>query len=87
MQAIKSIVAATFLGAFGLGFIGIFIGALAVLITSPESNLGPPVGAVCGLFLGLLIGAVLGFAFGIIRSFRSKPRVPHGNSEENAKTP
>jgi hypothetical protein len=51
MQAIKSIVTATFLGAFGLGFIGIFIGALAALIIAPEANLGPPVGAVCGLFL------------------------------------
>ena len=76
MHGIKLIVTATFLGALGLGFSGIFIGALAALIISPEANMGPPFGAVCGLVLGALIGAVLGFVFGIIWSSRSKPRVP-----------
>jgi hypothetical protein len=81
MNVIKAILKPMILGAFLLGFIGLFIGGLAALIIWPEANLGPPVGAVCGLFIGIMLGSVLGVVFGIIRL--QKPRVTHESPEMN----
>lgn len=81
MQPIKTIVKATFVGAFLLGFMGLLIGGLAALLIWPEANLGPPVGAVCGLFIGVLVGSVLGAVFGIVRL--RKLRVAHESLERN----
>jgi hypothetical protein len=79
MNSIKAILKPMILGAFLLGFIGLFIGGLAALIVWPEANLGPPVGAVCGLFIGILLGSVLGVVFGMVRL--PKPRVTLENPD------
>jgi gas vesicle protein len=80
MQPIKSIVKCTFLWAFFLGFIGLWVGAVAALIIWPELNLGPPAGALYGIFIGVWLGAVLGFVLGIIRS--QKSRAAHEDLEK-----
>jgi hypothetical protein len=81
MHAIKTIIKATFLGAFILGFIGMAVGGVGALFIWPGSNLGPPVGAVYGLVIGVLVGFVLGLAFGAVRSL--KPRSTHENPQKN----
>ena len=80
MHAIKTIIKATFLGAFFLGFLGLGVGGVAAAFIWPGSNLGPPVGAIYGVLLGILLGSVIGLVFGIVRSL--KPRVAHGNPEK-----
>jgi hypothetical protein len=85
MHAIKSIAKSMFLGAFVLGLMGGFVGGVAALFIWPGSNLGPPVGAIYGVFWGVVAGAVLGFAWGMMRMFKSGPRVSEPNC--NAKAP
>jgi hypothetical protein len=62
-----------FLGAFLFGVAGLFIGGVAALFIWPDSNLGPPVGAVFGVGIGILVGAVLGCAFGVARLMQTGP--------------
>ena len=83
MNVIKAIVKSMFLGAFLLGFVGFGVGGVAALIIWPEANLGPPFGALCGLFIGIAVGTVLGVVFGIVRLL--KPRVARENPEKNEK--
>lgn len=85
MQPIKAIFKFTFLSAFVLGFIGLWVGAVAAIFIWPESNLGPPAGALYGIFVGVLLGAVLGFVFGIIRS--QKSRVAREEPERTERAP
>jgi gas vesicle protein len=80
MQAVKTIVKTTFLWAFVLGFAGIWVGAVAAIFIWPNSNLGPPVRALYGIFIGILLGAIIGFVIGIVRS--RTPRVAHQNPEK-----
>ena len=72
MDAIKTILKATFLGAFCLGFGGGLIGAEAALFIWPTSNLGPPVGAIEGSLIGAALGVLAGFTFGLVRVFSHK---------------
>ncbi len=67
MDAIKTIVKATFSGAVLLGFIGGFLGAMAALFIWPSSNLGPPVGAIYGVLIGVTLGVLSGFIFGLVQ--------------------
>jgi tetrahydromethanopterin S-methyltransferase subunit C len=83
MHVIKAILKPMFLGAFLLGFVGLGVGGVAALFIWPESNLGPPVGALCGLFIGIAVGTVLGVVFGIVRLL--KPRVARENPSKNEK--
>ena len=81
MHALKTIIKATFLGAFLLGFIGMGVGGVGSLFIWPGSNLGPPVGAAYGLVIGVSIGFLLGLVFGVVRSL--KPRLAHENPQKN----
>jgi hypothetical protein len=76
MHAIKTIARFALLGAFLLGFAGLLIGGVAALFIWPGSNLGPPVGAVCGLGIGILAGGVLGCVFGVVRLAKPGPASP-----------
>ena len=72
MDAIKTILKATFLGAFFLGFGGGLVGGVAALFIWPTSNLGPPVGAIEGALIGIALGVLAGFTFGLVRVFAHK---------------
>ena len=84
MDAIKTILKATFLGAFFLGVGGGFVGAVAALFIWPTSNLGPPVGAIEGGLIGVTIGILAGFTFGLVRVFAHK-RKTRGEDLRNGK--
>jgi hypothetical protein len=80
MHTIKTIVKHAFLGAFILGFTGVFVGGVAAIFIWSNSNLGPPVGAIYGLFIGILLGFVAGFIFGV--AFLRKHRDAHENLQK-----
>jgi hypothetical protein len=73
MHVMKTIAKFTFLGASLFGFAGLFIGGIAGLFIWPDSNLGPPAGAVCGVGIGILVGAVLGCVLGVARLKQTGP--------------
>jgi len=87
MQPLKTIIKAILRGALLFGVIGIFVGAVVAMIIWPDSNLGPPVGMVYGLFWGVVAGAVLGFMFGVVRVSAMQHGVAHENSEDSTKAP
>ncbi|HWC61367.1 MAG TPA: hypothetical protein VHC44_16865 [Verrucomicrobiae bacterium] len=84
MNTLKTILIATFLGAFFLGLGGGLIGGVAGLYIWPNANLGPPVGAIEGAGIGIALGVLGGLIFGLLRVFARKQKA-RGDDLRNEK--
>ena len=74
MKTFKTIAAATFLGGFVCGCVGLIGGLVVPVFLWPKSNLGPFMGVVYALPTGAVIGAVIGFGVGVIRILVARRR-------------
>jgi hypothetical protein len=78
MNTFKTIVAATFLGGFICGCVGLIGGLIGGLIVPvylwPSSNLGPFIGVIYALPAGAVVGSAIGFGVGIVRILVARRR-------------
>ena len=50
-------------------------------------QIGPPFGALSGLFFGTLIGVVLGFSFGVFHILKDRRHATHGGAKSDTRSP